>query len=56
MMSTGGFVKGLVAGAAIGAMMGVLFAPVKERDRKYMKKRVGRMMKNAGCILDTLHM
>ena len=34
-MSTGGFVKGLVAGAAIGAVMGVIFDPVKERDRKY---------------------
>ena len=55
-MSTGGFIKGLVAGAAIGAAMGVLFDPVKDRDRKCMKKRVSRMMKNAGSILDTIHM
>lgn len=54
-MSTGGFIKGLMAGAAIGAMVGIVFDPVKERDRKHMKKRVGKMMKNAGSILDTFH-
>ncbi len=55
-MSCGGFLKGLIAGAAIGAMMGVVFDPVNDRDRRYMKKRMSRMMRNAGNIMDSFHL
>ncbi len=55
-MHSCGFVKGLIAGAAIGAMMGMIFDPVSDRDRRYMKKRVNRMMRNAGNIIDSMHM
>ncbi len=49
------FVKGIVAGAAVGAVMGMIFDPTRSsRDTNCLKKKAGKMVKTAGHILENI--
>ena len=37
-----GFLKGIIFGAAVGAAMGIAFDPISNRDKRRLKKKIGR--------------
>lgn len=50
-MNFGSVVKGVVFGAAVGATWYVL-TRASEREKRNMKRHVGKALKEAGAVLD----
>lgn len=49
------YVKGMVTGIVVGAVMGMIFDPVRsDRENHQLKKKACRMMKTAGRIMENL--
>ena len=54
-MMNSDFFKGIVAGAAVGAVMGMIFDPTRStRDTNMLKKKAGKFVKTAGNIIENL--
>ncbi len=53
-MSTTGFLKGMVAGAAIGGAAMMLFDPITPRQRRRAKRQVYSAMRSIGNMADDL--
>ena len=49
-MSTMGFVKGLITGAAVGGATMLMFDPITPRQRKRVKKQAYAAWRNIGCM------
>ena len=55
MVSRNNLITGLIAGAAVGAVAGVLLAPKSgEVTRRFMGMRANRMRRKAGDYIDAL--
>lgn len=49
------YIKGMITGIAVGAMVGMIFDPIRsDRDNAHLKKKACKMMKAAGQIMDSL--
>ena len=49
------FMKGIIAGAVVGAAAGMIFDPTRSaHDTRTLKKKAGRMVKTAGNILENI--
>ena len=53
-MSTVGFLKGLITGAAVGGAAALIFDPITPRQRKRVKKQAYAMWRNMSAAADTL--
>lgn len=49
-----GFTKGLITGAMVGAVMGIMFDPLHDKDRKRMKRNTQKYLKTAGNMMDSM--
>ena len=49
------YVKGMVTGLMMGAVVGMIFDPIRsDRENQHLKKKACRMMKTAGRIMENL--
>jgi gas vesicle protein len=51
------FLRGIMAGAIMGAVVGIIFDPIrsnKNKENGSMKNRASRMFKTAGNIIENL--
>ena len=54
-MMNSDFFKGIIAGAAVGAVVGMVFDPTRsQRDTNMLKKKAGKLVKTAGSIIENL--
>lgn len=53
-MSTMGFIKGMITGAAIGGAAMVMFDPITPRQRRRVKKQAYAAFRNLSCMADDL--
>ena len=52
-MPQNSYLKGMLAGIVVGAMVGVVFDPIRsDRENAHLKKKACRMMKTAGRIME----
>ncbi|MBP3447975.1 MAG: hypothetical protein J6K51_03025 [Clostridia bacterium] len=53
-MNQSPYMKGILTGMAMGALVGMIFDPIRsDRDNAHLKKKACRMMKAAGQIMDS---
>lgn len=49
------FFKGILTGAVVGAVAGMIFDPTRsKRDTNHLKKKAGKMVRTAENILENL--
>lgn len=48
------FATGLLAGAAVGGIMGMVLDPLKDKDSKKLKKNAGSLMHSAMNVIDDM--
>ncbi len=53
-MSSKGFTTGLIAGAVLGAAVGMIADPVKDKQHKKMMRDKNHMFKMIGSAIDDL--
>jgi gas vesicle protein len=46
------FTAGAVVGTLVGAAVGMMLDPVKDKHNKNMKKTAGRAFRNLGSVID----
>lgn len=49
-----GFVKGILTGVAVGAIMGIMFDPMTDRERRKLKRTGARYMHSCTDMMDSL--